>query len=53
MGIATGIDLDRLVACVDLAERIFGRTLPGHLAKGGLFREKRPVGWAAAAPISA
>jgi hydroxymethylglutaryl-CoA lyase len=53
MGIATGIDLDRLVACVDLAERIFGRTLPGHLSKGGLFRAKRPVGWAAATPISA
>jgi hydroxymethylglutaryl-CoA lyase len=50
LGIATGIDLERLVACVDLAERIFGRQLPGHLAKGGLFRERRPVGWAAATP---
>jgi hydroxymethylglutaryl-CoA lyase len=46
MGIATGIDLDRLVACAELAERIFGRALPGHLNKGGLFRAKRPVGWA-------
>ena len=42
LGIETGIDLERLVDCVDLAERIFGRALPGHLAKGGLFREIRP-----------
>jgi hydroxymethylglutaryl-CoA lyase len=46
LGIETGLDLDRLVACVDLAERIFGRALPGHLAKGGLFRTLRPTGWA-------
>jgi hydroxymethylglutaryl-CoA lyase len=42
LGIETGVDLDRLVDCVALAERIFGRSLPGHLAKGGLFREVRP-----------
>jgi hydroxymethylglutaryl-CoA lyase len=42
LGIETGVDLDRLVACVGLAERIFGRSLPGHLAKGGLFRNVRP-----------
>ncbi len=53
MGIATGIDLERLVECVGLAERIFGRTLPGHLAKGGLFRDRRPAGWAAATPALA
>jgi hydroxymethylglutaryl-CoA lyase len=46
MGIETGIDLERLVECVDLAERIFGRSLPGHLGKGGLFRTERPTGWA-------
>jgi hydroxymethylglutaryl-CoA lyase len=46
MGIETGIDLERLVECVDLAERIFNRPLPGHLAKGGLFRDRRPSGWA-------
>jgi hydroxymethylglutaryl-CoA lyase len=46
-GIATGIDLDALVACVDVAERIFSRPLPGHLSKGGLFRSRRPAGWAA------
>jgi hydroxymethylglutaryl-CoA lyase len=47
LGIETGVDLERLVACVDLAERIFARPLPGHLAKGGLFRNLRPTGWAA------
>jgi hypothetical protein len=46
MGIETGINLERLVECVDLAERIFNRPLPGHLAKGGLFRDRRPSGWA-------
>jgi hydroxymethylglutaryl-CoA lyase len=53
MGIATGLDLDRLVDCVELAERIFGRSLPGHLAKGGLFRAQRPAGWAATARADA
>jgi hydroxymethylglutaryl-CoA lyase len=46
MGISTGLDLDKLVACATLAEEIFGRALPGHLSKGGLFRAKRPVSWA-------
>jgi hydroxymethylglutaryl-CoA lyase len=45
MGISTGLDLDKLVACAALAEEIFGRALPGHLSKGGLFRAKRPVSW--------
>ena len=45
MGISTGLDLDKLVACAALAEEIFGRPLPGHLSKGGLFRAKRPVSW--------
>jgi hydroxymethylglutaryl-CoA lyase len=49
MGIATGIDLEALVACASLAERIFGRQLPGHLARGGLFRDRRPAAWANAA----
>jgi hydroxymethylglutaryl-CoA lyase len=46
MGIATGVDLDRLLECAELAEAIFGRALPGHLTKGGRFRTLRPVGWA-------
>jgi hydroxymethylglutaryl-CoA lyase len=49
MGIDTGVDLDRLLECATLAEEIFGRALPGHLNKGGLFRAKRPVAWARAA----
>jgi hydroxymethylglutaryl-CoA lyase len=53
MGIATGIDLERLLECVDLAERIFGRALPGHLGKGGLFRAQRPAGWAAQTQLAA
>jgi hydroxymethylglutaryl-CoA lyase len=49
LGIATGVDLEQLLACVALAERIFGRALPGKLAKAGLFRNVRPVGWAESA----
>jgi hydroxymethylglutaryl-CoA lyase len=49
MGIETGVDLDKLLECVALAERIFGRALPGKLAKAGLFRDLRPVGWAESA----
>jgi hydroxymethylglutaryl-CoA lyase len=45
MGISTGLDLDKLIECSALAEEIFGRELPGHLSKGGLFRAKRPVSW--------
>lgn len=36
MGIDTGVDLAALIQCVYEAERIFGRSLPGHVAKGGL-----------------
>lgn len=35
MGIATGIDLDALIAAGHLAERILGRTLPSALLRGG------------------
>ncbi|MCJ1961595.1 hydroxymethylglutaryl-CoA lyase [Novosphingobium mangrovi (ex Hu et al. 2023)] len=38
MGLATGIDLARLVEVVALAERIVGRPLPSRLAKAGLFQ---------------
>jgi hydroxymethylglutaryl-CoA lyase len=43
MGIDTGIDLDRLIAAARLAERIFGRPLPGSVMHGGTldrFRKK-------------
>ena len=35
MGIATGIDVDALIAAGHLAERILGRTLPSALLRGG------------------
>ena len=35
MGIATGIDLDRLVEAARLAERIIGRRLDGKLMHAG------------------
>lgn len=46
MGIATGIDLDALIAAGHLAERILGRTLPSALLRGGSlsgFRAKARV----------
>jgi hydroxymethylglutaryl-CoA lyase len=48
LGIETGVDLEALLACVEHAEQIVGHPLPGHLAKGGVYRELRPTGWAAA-----
>jgi hydroxymethylglutaryl-CoA lyase len=35
MGIATGIDLDAMIAAGHLAERVLGRTLPSALLRGG------------------
>lgn len=35
MGIETGVDLDRLIEVARLAERIFGRPLPGSVMHGG------------------
>jgi hydroxymethylglutaryl-CoA lyase len=46
MGIATGIDVDALIAAGHLAERILGRTLPSALLRGGsltAFRAKAPA----------
>jgi hydroxymethylglutaryl-CoA lyase len=46
MGIATGIDIDALIAAGHLAERILGRTLPSALLRGGsltAFRAKARV----------
>lgn len=36
MGIETGIDLERLLAAVTLAEQIIGRELPGHIGRAGV-----------------
>lgn len=35
MGIETGVDLDALIACAELAERIVGHPLPGKVKIGG------------------
>jgi hydroxymethylglutaryl-CoA lyase len=35
MGIETGIDLDRMIACAQLAEDIVGHPLPGSVKLGG------------------
>ena len=35
MGLDTGIDLDRLIAAAELAERIVGRTLPSGVLRAG------------------
>jgi hydroxymethylglutaryl-CoA lyase len=35
MGLATGIDLEALIACAELAEAIVGHPLPGSVMKGG------------------
>jgi hydroxymethylglutaryl-CoA lyase len=44
MGIATGIDLDRLIDCGNLAEEIFGRPLPGKLMHAGTLSRFRGAG---------
>jgi hypothetical protein len=33
MGIRTGIDFDRLLECVKIAEKFAGEALPGHLLR--------------------
>jgi hydroxymethylglutaryl-CoA lyase len=40
-GYATGIDLDQLIACGLMAERIVGRRLPGKIKDAGLFDMRR------------
>jgi hydroxymethylglutaryl-CoA lyase len=35
MGIATGVDLEKLIACASLAEEIVGHPLPGKVKTGG------------------
>lgn len=36
MGVKTGIDLEKLLDCVRLAEKMAGAPLPGHLLRAGL-----------------
>jgi len=40
LGIETGVNLGKLLECVELAESIVGRSLPGHLRSGGLLLSK-------------
>jgi hydroxymethylglutaryl-CoA lyase len=41
MGIDTGLDLDKLIACARLAEDIVGHPLPGSVMKGGGLKRLR------------
>jgi hydroxymethylglutaryl-CoA lyase len=41
MGIETGIDLEKLIACARLAEDIVGHPLPGSVMKGGSLKRFR------------
>jgi hydroxymethylglutaryl-CoA lyase len=43
MGIETGIDLDALIDCAQLAEDIVGHPLPGSVMRGGNLRKLREV----------
>jgi hydroxymethylglutaryl-CoA lyase len=43
MGIATGIDLDRLVAVSRRVEQAVGRTLPGQVMKAGPWSRRYPA----------
>jgi hydroxymethylglutaryl-CoA lyase len=53
MGIATGIDLDRLVAASRRVEQIIGRTLPGQIMKAGPWSRRYPVPDAVAVRLKA
>jgi hydroxymethylglutaryl-CoA lyase len=52
MNVATGIDLDRLVAVSRRVEQIVGRTLPGQIVKAGPSTRKYPVPDAVAARLA-
>jgi hydroxymethylglutaryl-CoA lyase len=42
MGIATGVDLEKLIEAGNIAEQVIGRPLPGKVHKAGMFRQRRP-----------
>jgi len=52
MDVATGIDLDRLVAVSRRVEQIVGRALPGQIVKAGPSTRKYPVPDAVAARLA-
>jgi hydroxymethylglutaryl-CoA lyase len=41
MGIETGVDLDRLIECANLAESIFNHELQGKVMKAGSLKKYR------------
>jgi hydroxymethylglutaryl-CoA lyase len=41
MGIQTGVDLDKLIECANLAETIFGHDLHGKVMKAGSLTKHR------------
>jgi hydroxymethylglutaryl-CoA lyase len=53
MGVATGIDLDRLVAVSRRVEQIVGRTLPGQIVKAGPWTRRYPLPDTVAARLQA
>lgn len=44
MGIATGVDLDKLIEAGNVAEQVIGRPLPGKVHRAGPFRLRKPHG---------
>jgi hydroxymethylglutaryl-CoA lyase len=44
MGVATGIDLDKLIAAGNVAEQVIGRPLPGKVHRAGPFRLRKARG---------
>ena len=43
MGVATGIDLDKLIETSKRVQEIVGRTLPGQVVKAGAFTRRYPL----------
>jgi len=42
MGVATGVDLEKVIEAGNVAEQVIGRPLPGKVHKAGPFRLRRP-----------
>ncbi|HSN99650.1 MAG TPA: hydroxymethylglutaryl-CoA lyase [Candidatus Nanopelagicales bacterium] len=42
MGVATGVDLDKLLEAGNIAEQVIGHPLPGKVHKAGPFRLRKP-----------
>jgi hydroxymethylglutaryl-CoA lyase len=43
MGVHTGVNLEKLLACVDIAEKLAGRALPGHILRSGPNTKLSPI----------